>query len=418
MNLQTFLTAIRELMLHKFRSGLAALGVIFGVASVMAMLSIGEGARKQTLERIAILGLDNVIARTVKPPHTSSNNAQAQSEAIRYGLKRIDLQHFRETFPGLRYAVGSRNARLEIHPGPGRQPLDLLVLAVEPEYLKVTRSSIPRGRFFLPSDDKRMVCVLGQDAAKAIYSFADPVGQSLHIGNDWYEVVGLLRNAANLKDAGGDDINNVVFIPLPTSQSRYGDISVRIDSGSYEVTDIELDSIALQLEDERDVVGTAARMQTYFNLTHHKKDFDLLIPLELMNQKAATQRIFTVVMASIASISLLVGGIGIMNIMLANVSDGRREIGTRRALGARRLDIIIQFLIEAAALTTTGGLIGVGIGYALARSISTYANWPVTVTLESIFLGLAVSCVSGLLFGLWPAYQAAKVNPIEALRAA
>jgi putative ABC transport system permease protein len=416
---ETLATALRELALHKFRSGLAALGVIFGVASVMAMLSIGEGARRQTLERIAVLGLDNVILRSAKPPRPPANSEEAQSNVLRYGLTRADVAHLRATFVGLRYAVGVRVLRREIRPGSGRPPLDLSILATEPDYLHVTRSAVTRGRFLLHSDNRtqRMVCVLGVDAARKIFAFADPIGQTVNIGGDWFEVVGLLRNAANLKDAGGDDINHAVFIPLATSQGRYGDLAVQNGAGSYDVSNVELDAIALQLVDEDDVAATARRVQTYLRLTHPRNDYGLLVPLELMEQKAATQRIFTVVMGSIASISLLVGGIGIMNIMLANVSDRRREIGTRRALGARRLDIIRQFLLEAAALTTLGGLFGVGIGYGLSRGVSTWADWPVVITPQSVALGLAVSCLSGILFGFWPAYQAAKVNPIEALRA-
>ena len=416
---QTLLTALGELAMHKFRSGLATLGVVFGVASVIAMLSIGEGARRQTLERIAILGLDNVILRTIKPPYVVSNDQQQESRVSRYGLTRSDLEHFRTTFAGLRYAVATRNARQEIRPGPGRPPLDLLVLATEPEYLLVTRSKMIRGRFLNASDgeSKRMVCVLGVDAARKIFTFAEPIGQSLHVGADYYEVVGLLKNAANLKEAGGDDVNNIIFIPLPTARARYGDLSLQRGTGTFEIANIELDSIMLQLADEDDVAGTARRLQGYVKLAHARKDAELLVPRELMEQKAATQRIFTVVMASIASISLVVGGIGVMNIMLANVSDRRREIGTRRALGARRLDIVRQFLLEASALTTLGGAVGIALGYGLARGISSWAEWPVTITPESIFLGLAVSCLSGLIFGYWPAHQAARVNPIEALRA-
>ena len=416
---ETLATALRELALHKFRSGLAALGVIFGVASVMAMLSIGEGARRQTLERIAILGLDNVILRSAKPPKPPANSQESEANVLRYGLTRADIAHLRATFPKLRYVIGARNARREIHPGDGRTDLDLPILATEPDYLRVTRSKVKYGRFLIASDETtwRMVCVVGVDAARKIFRFDDPMGKTVNIGGDWFEVVGVLENVANLKDAGGDDINNSVFIPLATSRARYGDLAIQSSAGSFDVQNIELDTIAVQLEDEDDVEGTARRLQTYLRLSHPKKDFDVLVPRELMQQKAATQRIFTVVLASIASISLLVGGIGIMNIMLANVSDRRREIGTRRALGARRLDIIRQFLLEAAALTTIGGSIGVGVGYGLSRGVSTWADWPVVVTPQSILLGLIVSCASGIVFGFWPAYQAAKVNPIEALRA-
>src|SRR5687767_12144167 len=186
--------------------------------------------------------------------------------------------------------------------------------------------------------------------------------------------------------------------------------------GSYEQAIIQLDQIAIQLEHEDLVVPTATRMENFLGKTHKMKDYQLQIPLELMRQKVATQRIWTIVMVVIAGISLIVGGVGIMNIMLANVTERRKEIGTRRALGARRLDIIRQFVFEAATLTTLGGLAGVVVGYTLARAVSAYANWQTVITPGSIALGMGVSVLTGITFGLWPARQAAKVSPIEALR--
>lgn len=419
---QTLLTALRELALHKFRSGLATLGVIFGVASVMAMLSISEGAKRQTLERIAALGIDNLILRSTRPPRTTTADPSTYDEyrqSMKYGLKRDDLNHIRSTFQGIRYAVGTHDVRRETRFSNGRQAPDVKIIATEPDYLKVTRSSMQRGRFLSDwdEDNKQSVCVIGVEAARKIFAFADPMGQTISIDKDWYEVVGILRNTANLKEAGGDDINNMIFIPMSTSHARYGDLSYSFNAGASDVSSVELDSIILQMEKDEHVDPTSARVRRHLAATHPKPDYEVLVPKDLMNQKAATQRIFTVVMASIASISLLVGGIGIMNIMLANVSDRRREIGTRRALGARRIDIITQFLFEAAALTTLGGAVGVALGYVLSRSISSYADWPVTISPDAIVLGLGVSCVSGLVFGFWPAWQAAKVNPIEALRA-
>jgi putative ABC transport system permease protein len=187
-------------------------------------------------------------------------------------------------------------------------------------------------------------------------------------------------------------------------------------SGTYEYANIQLDTIALQLANPADIPATAQRLENYLAHTHKQTDYQLLVPLELLQQKQATQRIFTVVMASIAGISLLIGGIGIMNIMLANIYDRRKEIGTSRALGARRSDILRQFLFESAALTTFGGLAGVILGYALAKVISQYAQWPTIISPTAIVLGLGISSLTGILFGLWPARQAARTNPIEALR--
>jgi putative ABC transport system permease protein len=417
---QTLLTALRDLSSHKFRAALATVGIVFGVASVEAMISISEGARRQTLERIAILGVDNVIARSIKPrkEEPRGGDTQEQRQIADYGLRRKDLKYIKESFPGLRYIVGGRNPRLEVYAAGVRPREDLTVIATESDYLRITRSQIIRGRWFnwLDEQKKSMVAVIGSGVVRPLFEYREPLGASIRIGQDWFTVIGILHNSAALKDAGGDDINNEIFLPLTTGQTRYGDISQKQEAGSYQMMNIELDLIAVQLKDEQDVVPTAKRLANYLSKAHKQKDYELLVPMELMNQKAATQRIFTIVMASIASISLLVGGIGIMNIMLANVSDRRKEIGTRRALGARRIDIVRQFLLEAAALTTLGGLAGVAVGYGLARMISHFAEWPTMITTSSVVLSLAVSCISGLAFGFWPAYQAAKVNPIEALR--
>jgi putative ABC transport system permease protein len=414
---ETLRVALLDLSLHKFRSALATIGIILGVASVEAMISISEGAKQQTIARIEVLGVDNVILRSVKPTQTDSGASQSARTQAQYGLLRRDLEHIRETFPGIRHIVGIRNTRKTLLNTNGDR-LDVSILATEPDYLHITRSRVQRGRFITPMDQENeaQICVMGSAAARKVCSYNDPIGQSIHIGNDRYLVVGIIENPAALRDAGGDDVNNFIYIPLSTAKARYGDTSSSRGVGTYESVRIELDSIAVQMTDANLVTSTSQRIENFLEKTHKKKDYDLLVPLELIRQKEATQRIWTIVMVVIASISLVVGGVGIMNIMLANVTARRKEIGTRRALGARRADIIYQFLFEAATLTTLGGLAGTAAGYGLARGISHYANWPTVVTATSILLGLGVSCFVGVVFGLWPANEAARVSPIEALR--
>jgi putative ABC transport system permease protein len=414
--LQTLEIALRDLALHKFRSALAALGIIFGVASVEAMVSISEGAKSEALQRITVLGVDNIMIRSIKPTESSGGNSQRR-DVLQYGLLRKDLEHVRLTLAP-RFAVGSRNMRSKIYT-PGGRELDVTVLATEPEYLLLTRSQMLTGRFLSVEDTTSyaQVAVLGMQAARKIFGFENPMGDTVKVGQDYYRVVGILDNAAAVKDAGGDDINNQVFIPLATARALNGDVSRQASSGQSEMTNIQLDAIALQLESSDQIPPVAARLENYFEQTHKEKDYQFLVPFDLLRQKEATQRIFTVVMASIAGVSLLIGGIGIMNIMLANVYDRRKEIGTRRALGARRGDIMLQFVTEAATLTTLGGLVGVGVGYFLARAISFYADWPTIISTPAIFLGLGISSLTGIIFGLWPARQAAHTNPIEALRA-
>ncbi len=417
---ETFRIALLDLAMHKFRSALAALGIIIGVASVEAMVSISEGARSEALQRITVLGVDNIMIRSLKPNSAAQAGNSAQSERsyiLQYGLLRRDLEHLRQCIDS-RYVVGSRNMRTKVFT-PGGRELDVTIIATEPDYLPLTRSRIQRGRFLNALDQSRysQVAVLGSQAAQKVFGYTDPIDKTIGIGEVFYRVVGILDNAAALKDAGGDDINNQIFIPLATARIQVGDFAIQASSGQRELTSVELDAISLQLPDSNLVPAVAARLENYFAQTHKQKDYQFLVPYELLRQKAATQRIFTIVMASIAGLSLLIGGIGIMNIMLANVYDRRKEIGTRRALGARRADILWQFLMESATLTTLGGLAGVGLGYALARIISFYAQWPTIISWYSIALGLVISSIVGILFGLWPARQAARTNPIEALRA-
>jgi putative ABC transport system permease protein len=292
------------------------------------------------------------------------------------------------------------------------------VIATEPDYLHITRSTIPRGRFLTWTDDfaRAQTCVLGEQAARKLFGWRDPMGQWVRLGTGSYQVVGILDNLAALKDAGGDDVNNHVFIPLATARARFGDASISRSAGASEQVRVQLDGIAIQMADPQYVIPTAARLENYLSKTHRRRDYQLLVPLELMEQAVQTRRIWTIVMVVIAGISLLVGGVGIMNIMLANVSDRRKEIGTRRALGARRQDILRQFVFESATLTSLGGFAGIGLGYVLARSVSIYAGWPTIITPASIIVGFAASFLVGLVFGLWPASQAARVSPIEALR--
>ena len=301
----------------------------------------------------------------------------------------------------------------------GGRELDLRVMATEPEYLAITRSTVLRGRFLTPEDAVQCntVCILGAEAARKLFGFSDPLAGSVRVSSDWYKVVGILENRAALRAAGGDDINKYVFIPLATAVARYGDVSNTREAGTFSIVKVELDGISLQMADTEAVLPTAKRIENYLGKAHRQKDYELLVPLELIRQKAATQRVFAIIMASIASISLLVGGIGIMNIMLANVYDRRKEIGVRRALGARRTDIMRQFVLQAAALTTLGGLVGTGVGYGLARGVSHYAGWPTAFTAEGVVLGVGVSILVGLAFGLWPAWQAACLDPVQTLRA-
>jgi len=336
---ETIRTALLDLATRKFRSALATLGIMFAVASVLAMISISDGARRETLNRIALLGVDNVIIRTVKPPKPEvapTDSAQQQQRYIsEYGLKRRDLDHVRHTFALVRHSVGVKNTRQTVHTKTINRKLDLPVLATEPRYMEITRSRLLAGRFLHETDleQKLNICVIGSRAAAKVFAWIEPIGQSLRIGNDWYTVVGVLDNDSAARDAGGDDIANAIFIPITTAGMRYGDVSMQRNEGTREINKIELDAIYIQLEEQAAVEPTAARLGHYLSSNRERQDYELVVPLELMKQSAATQRIFTIVMASIAGISLLIGGIGIMNIACQRF---RATQGNRHPQGAWR----------------------------------------------------------------------------------
>ena len=418
--LEVIRVALLDLALHKFRSLLAALGIIFGVASVEGMISISEGAKRAAMEKFASLGVDNILIRSDKPLKLDS--ADGGKDGVRavaeYGLLRKDFRHILSGFPNIAQTCALREMRLTMFSRSGKTLEGINVIATEPSYQHVTRSGVRRGRFLCDMDNatQRRVCVLGSDAARRLFSFRDPLGQPLHVGDGWYRVVGVLEHRSSMAPQGGEDVNSCIFIPLATAQARYGDVLQSTKSGSSETVRVQLDAIYLQLSDPDDILATADRLKSYLGKTHKIEDYKIVVPLAMMRQKEQEQRIWSIVMGAIAAISLVVGGIGIMNIMLANVSDRRKEIGTRRALGACRRDILGQFVLEAATLTSLGGLIGAALGYVLAQSITRYAGWPTEVTTYSVMLGVIVSMAVGVIFGLWPAWQAAKVNPIEALR--
>ncbi|MFH1022163.1 MAG: ABC transporter permease [Planctomycetota bacterium] len=411
--------ALLDLSLHKFRAALATLGIIFGVASVESMIAIGEGAKRESLSRIEALGVNNILVRSVKPAETGGSSAASnkRTRVLEYGLLRSDLAHVQRSFPFIRQAVGLRDMRENMYTRSARK-LDIAISATEPEYLALTRSRIGRGRFltWLDLADYKRVAVVGSAAARKIFGYEDPIGRVVRVSTHWFRVVGILENDFSAKNSGGAELASCVFIPLTTAHMLFGDLSATLASGSMERVIVQLDNILLEVGDTDAVIPTARRVEAYLDKTHKKKDYAISVPMELMLQKAEAQRIFSIVTASIAGISLLVGGIGIMNIMLANVTERRKEIGTRRALGARRGDILLQFVFESATLTSLGGFAGAAAGFAIARAVSAYADWPTVVTFWSVALGVGISCLVGILFGLWPAYQAARVHPIEALR--
>jgi putative ABC transport system permease protein len=407
---------IENLLLHKLRSFLTMLGVVFGVGSVVAMLSVGEGASQEALAQIRRLGSDNIIISSVKSAQEQATSTQRSNMSI-YGLTYEDYRRISESFENIRKAAPAKLLRKESR--LRERSMELRVVGATPEWFHLVPRDLVAGRVILqPDQDKRSpVAVLTEFGARKLLATEGAVGQTLRIGGDEFEVIGIIQSESG--QAGSIQVPDQeidVYIPLEVAQRYFGDIFTKRTAGSQEREKVELHQIIVQVDDPKNAEAVAAGIERMLEQFHRKKDYAISVPLALLKQAEATKRTFNIVLGSIAGISLLVGGIGIMNIMLAAVTERTREIGIRRAIGAKRRQIIYQFLIETVVLSTAGGLIGLGIGVLIPMLITHFSGMATVVTLNGILLPLVISMSIGILFGLYPAMNAAKVDPIVALR--
>ena len=410
--------SFHNLMLHKVRSLLTSLGIIFGVGSVIAMLAISEGAKIQALAQIEAMGTDKIIVATRKPPSTGKDvsDSSAQSLMDRFGITQQDLDHIRK-MDNVDHVSVARNSRKKILSGMKR--LDLSLVGVSEDFLQFSRSEIVQGRWLSPIDGIANNCVIGTNVRRQLFSIGEKniLGSMILVEKDIFRVVGILDNSHGTNIPGIGSPNDCIFITIKASDSIFGkkayDTSNRIPS----VEEVDFDTFIIKVRTVEYIDHTSKRIGSYMSKMHSDtKDWTMLVPLDLLKQQEATQNIFTIVMSSIAGISLLVGGIGIMNIMLANVYERRKEIGTRRALGAQKTDIILQFLFETIFLTSLGGGTGVALGIVIAEMVTHYADMPIAFSVWFIIFALIISAVIGVLFGTYPAWKAAQQNPIEVLR--
>jgi len=407
---------IENLLLHKLRSFLTMLGVVFGVGSVVAMLSVGEGASKEALEQIRKLGSTNVIISSMKPAEDEAANTTRTMMSV-YGLTYDDYARIMQSFKTITQTAPvkllRKDARLR------ERGLELRVVGTTPQWFELVPREVLAGRVILPCDQARQspVAVLTEFGARKLLATEGTIGQTIRIGSDTFEVVGIVRSESG--QAGNIQIPDQeadVYIPIEVARQYFGDIFTKMTSGSFQREKVELHQIILQTDDTDHVEATAAAIEGMLKRYHKKRDYTVSVPLALLKQTESTKRRFNVVLGSIAGISLLVGGIGIMNIMLASVTERTREIGIRRAIGAKRRQIIVQFLIETVVLSMIGGLIGLGLGVLIPMLITHFSGMATVLTLNGILLPLFISMAIGILFGLYPAMHAAKVDPIIALR--
>jgi putative ABC transport system permease protein len=402
--------SVDNLLLHKLRTLLTMLGMIFGVAAVLSMLSIGAGAQQQVMAFIEDLGVRNLI---VEARETTEWQANQKIRMQSPGLSFQDVRAIRASVPGVEVVTArKRFAPTRVVPKPDAETP--VVYGVDPSYQQISNLRVTSGRFYSADESARAaaVCVLGEAARWRLFGDADPLGRFVKVNEQWFEVIGVVGSQAVAQgDVGGlpaQDRNNLIYVPTAAAILRLED--------NYSMQRDEIDGIFVRLKNEGDIAASAAIVRGILENSHRgASDYSLIVPAELLAEQQRTKRIFDIVMVALASISLLVGGIGIMNIMLASVMERTPEIGLRRAIGATRVDIVRQFVLETTLIAVVGGLIGLTLGIAMSRGIASFAGWSTIVTGWSLMLAFLVSVIVGLVSGVYPAMKAAQLDPVQAL---
>lgn len=401
---------------HRMRSALTMLGMVFGVGSVVSMLAVGEGASRQSLESIRKLGSRNIIVTSVKPPESGGEGVQRSARLDNYGLLYLDDLRIRETIPCVLRTVPARFMRKNaIY---GSLQVELRVVGTTEEWFEVVRRPVIAGRVLNAEDSQRVspVCVLTESGARKLLAGRSTIGQEIRIASTAFTVVGIVRNEQSSGNLQMPDSEADAYIPMKAGIERFGSVEMKRSSGSFSATRVELGQIVVEMEDDDAVKPAKKAIEALLAAFHRRQDYRIDVPLALLEEAAATKRRFNAVLGSIAAISLLVGGIGIMNIMLASVTERTREIGIRRAIGAKRHHIVAQFLVETCVLSFCGGILGLLVGVLIPLAVTKFSGMPTCVRPYSLALAFCISAAVGIVFGLYPALRAARLDPVEALR--
>ncbi|MFB3893380.1 MAG: ABC transporter permease [Phycisphaerae bacterium] len=407
---------LTSLTVHKVRSALTALGIIIGVCGVMSSLAINEGMIEQSQQAFKERGTDNIIVNSKKP--AAEDTTKAMDFLNVYGLTKADVARLSSNVPRVNRCVTVHRTRKYSMAGD-KQP-NVYVIGTEPDFEKVARVELTAGRFINQLDmlKELPVCIVTDELADKLFGFEDPLGRTIRLGElgDPFVVVGVLARLPVTLAGESGDITNCVIIPLSTDRRVFGEISMMRTQGARIQEKVYASQVILQMADEQAVLEGSEVARSLLARYHEQLDFEVTVPLEQIQQMKEQKRMMTLVSLGIAAISLVVGGIGIMNIMLASVTERTREIGIRRALGGKRRDIVTQFLVESVALTMAGGIIGIVVGLIISYSMEKLLAVLTIVTPAAIVFPFIMAVAVGLISGLYPAMRAARLDPITALR--
>ncbi|MEZ0229758.1 MAG: ABC transporter permease [Planctomycetota bacterium] len=416
---EVFELGLRNMRGYPLRTSLTTLGVVFGVASVILMRAVGAGAESELLKEMGKLGIDNVIVNSVKPPEKKKSDGRG-SWIQKYGLTFKDVDHIARTVPGLRRVLPVHTKADRVW--SGSRKVEATVYGVRPDHMPILGIDVARGRPLSGVDEERLarVCVVRPALLRDLANFDDPLGKSIQVGNELFTIVGVLEDRKvpgyASKALALDQKRHEVYVPFETLVKRRGTATIKVRTGSFEGSDVQINQLVVGVKEIDHVVEIGRLIATALVHGHPESDFEIVVPIEYLRQRKKTQDVFNYTFLAIAAISLLVGGIGIANIMLATVTERTREIGVRRALGARRADIVLQFLAETTTIATIGGVVGVLGAFAFDALLRWSTGWTTIISPSSIVLGLGVSMATGVLSGIFPARRAAYLDPIAALR--
>lgn len=423
--------AFESILANKFRAILTTLGIIFGVGAVISMLAIGNGAQQQILEQLKIVGVNNIIVKSLydKEEENSEEDENDPSNAKKYspGLTLKDLSNIKEVVPNIELITPEVGYETYVLSSSIRKKTK--AVGIEPSYFKIFNIELEQGSYFnqIQNKNRKKVCLLGSTLSKLLFPKVNPIGKTVRIGTLNLQVIGVIKKmggiADNLQSMGINDYNNEIYVPIETLLSRYkdrGNINVQNNwswGGGKKENPNQLDKIIVQLKNSKDVAPSGKLMNRMIGRRHNQvEDYAVSIPEQTLKQQKETDDLFNWLLGAIASISLVVGGIGIMNIMLASVQERIKEIGLRRAVGAKKNDIKMQFILEASFISLFGGIIGIILGISLSYAVEIFLEMPTKISIFSIFLSFVISVLTGIVFGYLPANKAAEQNPVNSLK--